>query len=259
MTEDKSGRYSCTASLPHERRSIVRTVVRVRPEIILSRGLALTASEGEDVLMDCNLVPGVDAKRMWQFNGTFNFDYGARRSSKNQGSLMILHRARPSDSGNYTCIAIKAGQQDVIEYSVKINRKLSAEKCDHVQDMPASISGLYRLDNDTVGVTWVLPEDVNISCFDHVALVWWTNSSEGRFQELKLGLEAKIAELPDVEDSLTYYVQVNLVAPFNVLVYGRTRKFVIGDLSIGLPPDQLDSLFGSSSGVHKYYNLFFLL
>ena len=123
MSEDQSGIYSCTATLPNERRSIIQTRVRVKPDIILSQGKSLTANEGKDVLLECLLVKGIQAKRVWQFNG--EYEYGDRTRTRNQGGLLMIKQANPSDSGNYTCVALKKGTSErlaEIEYNLEVKR-----------------------------------------------------------------------------------------------------------------------------------------
>ncbi len=264
MTEAKSGVYSCTASLPNRRRQIVQTVVRLKPDIILSQGIEVAASEGEDVFIECILVPGIEAKRLWQYNGDF-FDYGPRRSKKNQGGLLMINRVRPEDAGNYSCIAINNsnGKEDVIVYEVRVRPASSTggghgqggpdgvdpEGCRDLRrlERPVGISGLYRVDNITASVKWRLPEDVNKTCYSHVAIVYWTNASEGHFWEEEVDLDEAEVELTGLDPGLAYYVQVNLVAPFNILVYGSTKKFVLDDLTAE-PEDEsgLDSFLRST-------------
>ena len=93
MSEDQSGIYSCTATLPNERRSFISAVVRVKPDIILSQGKIISVSEGQDVLLECLLVKGVQAKRVWQFNG--EYEYGDRTRTRNQGGLLMIQKALP--------------------------------------------------------------------------------------------------------------------------------------------------------------------
>ena len=55
MTEEQSGIYSCSAILPNERRTVIQTRVRLKPDIILSQGKAIASTEGKDVLLECLL------------------------------------------------------------------------------------------------------------------------------------------------------------------------------------------------------------
>ena len=50
---------------------------------------------------------------------------------------------------------------------------------------------------------------------------------------MELPLDQVHMQLSGLEDDLTYYIQVNLVAPQNVLVYGHTLKFNLPDLPFG--------------------------
>jgi hypothetical protein len=55
MSEEQSGIYSCSAILPNERRTVIQTRVRLKPDIILSQGKAIASTEGKDVLLECLL------------------------------------------------------------------------------------------------------------------------------------------------------------------------------------------------------------
>ena len=55
MTEEQSGIYSCSAILPNQRRTVIQTRVRLKPDIILSQGKAIASTEGKDVLLECLL------------------------------------------------------------------------------------------------------------------------------------------------------------------------------------------------------------
>lgn len=244
MSEEQSGAYSCSASLPNGRRSFVQTNVRLRPEIILSQGKALTFKEGDDIYLECLLVRGVQAKRVWQFNG--EYEYGDRTSYQNQGGLLIIHKALPSDSGNYTCLAQKksSNEHDSIEYALQVestrehwtpgNTHVAA--CSKVKDQPVEELQAFKLDNKTVGITWNLPPSYNQSCYEYLALTWWSNATDSSFSEMKLQLEQTKVKLSGLSPNLTYFVQVNLIAPLNLQVYGHTLKFNLPSLSFGQFP-----------------------
>ena len=104
MSEEKGGDYTCTASLPHSRISFVQTKVRLKPEIILSVGGPVSVQEDSDVFLECVFVKGVEGKRIWQYNGDYFYEVGDRTSYENHGGLLVIKRAVPNDSGNYSCI-----------------------------------------------------------------------------------------------------------------------------------------------------------
>ena len=68
MSEAQSGAYSCTASLENGRRSFVQTNVRLKPDIILSQSQKIVKRQNENISLECLLVPGVQAKRVWQYS-----------------------------------------------------------------------------------------------------------------------------------------------------------------------------------------------
>ena len=256
MSEAQSGAYRCTASLENGRRSFVQTTVRLKPDIILSQSQRIVAEENDDVFLECLLVPGVQAKRVWQFNG--EYEYGRRSSYENQGGLLKIHQVLPSDSGNYTCLAHKKDtlEQDTIQYELLVQPSgldPDVKACIAiVKDQSVANLKVFKTDNDTIGITWDLPDLFNKSCYEHIgnkfvnfisllsknyvtfsALTWWTNATESSFSEMQLPLDQVHMQLSGIEDDLTYFIQVNLVAPLNVLVYGHTLKFNLLDLPFG--------------------------
>ena len=244
MSEDKSGIYSCSASLPNGRRTFVQTKVRIRPDIILSQGVPVTANEGEDVYLECLLVRGVQAKRMWEFNG--EYEYGDRTKYENQGGLLIIQKAIPSDSGNYSCLATKKSstERDSIEYQLKVipSREHwtpgeTHVSCSNVRDKPVEDLNAFKIGNESVGIMWTLPEHYNQSCYEHISLTWWTNATDSSYSDMQLPLDQTQVKLSGLESELTYYVQVNLVAPLNVLAYGHTLKFSLRNLKEGSFPE----------------------
>jgi len=191
------------------------------PDIILSQGKSISANEGKDVLLECLLVKGVQAKRVWQFNG--EYEYGERTRTRNQGGLLMIQQANPSDSGNYTCVALKKGTSErlaEIEYNLNIKKSNREHwtpgearvSCSKVKDQPVASLNAFKIDNATVGITWTLPEFFNRSCYEHISLLWWTNLTDSSYEEKHLTLEKTQVTLAGLEEDLTYYVQVNLIA-----------------------------------------------
>jgi len=171
MSEAQSGAYSCTASLENGRRSFVQTTVRLKPDIILSQSQRIVAEENDDVFLECLLVPGVQAKRVWQFNG--EYEYGRRSSYENQGGLLKIHQVLPSDSGNYTCLAHKKDtlEQDTIQYVLLVQPSIGLEpdvKACRVKDQSVANLKVFKTDNATIGIQWDLPDLFNKSCYEHI-------------------------------------------------------------------------------------------
>ena len=66
------------------------------------------------------------------------------------------------------------------------------------------------------------------SCFASVILAWWTNETHSQFHEQRLPIEGSVSTvLEDLEEGVSYYLQVNLFALPDVTVYGDTRSFVM--------------------------------
>jgi len=99
----------------------------------------------------------------------------------------------------------------------------------------------FKIDNATVGITWKLPKYFNQSCYSHIVLNWWTALSNSSYEEKHLELDKTQISLSGLDQDLTYYVQVNLIAPLNVQVYGHTLRFNLAELEYGSFPPKLES------------------
>ena len=207
-----------------------------------------------------SLVKGIHAKRVWQYNG--EYEYGDRTRTRNQGGLLMIRQADSSDSGNYTCVALKQGTSErLAEIEYKLNIKSNREhwtpgeprvSCSKVKDQPVASLNAFKIDNATVGITWRLPDYFNQSCYDHISLLWWTNLSDSSYEEKHLALEKTQVSLAGLEDELTYYVQVNLIAPLNVQVYGHTLTFNLAELDYGtFPTIESDSKNNADSATYS--------
>ena len=214
--------------------------------------------EGSDAALSCLVVPGLEAKRLWRFNGDF-FAHDARRDLKKRGERLEIRGSKLSDSGNYSCVAIAAdGERDTVHFDLRViprpitlqttpktsqGENLTLAEC---SSQPLTILNIYRLDNSTVQVQWT-DSGLDRSCFSSVSLVWWTNVSEAstgtsEYSEKSVSFSEKKVSIGIVASQDTpieiHYVQANLIGPLNVQVYGETRSFVVSDLN---PPPELSS------------------
>lgn len=164
------------------------------------------------------------AKRLWKFEDEVVIP-GARIEVSNRGSLLTIESISASQSGRYSCIAIANFGEDTIEYSVKVHPKRRAPvTCDVTSAVV--ISDIEPIDNTTVRVSWDSPH-VNLSCYKSLVLAWWTNESDSAFRQVRLPLTASSGVIDSLDgDGVGYYVQVNLIGPLNVVIYGETRSFV---------------------------------
>eukprot|EP00094_Tigriopus_californicus_P008856 TCALIF_08537-PA protein Name:"Similar to Hmcn2 Hemicentin-2 (Mus musculus)" AED:0.16 eAED:0.19 QI:0/-1/0/1/-1/1/1/0/1771 len=229
VDEEHTGVYSCHIETVQGHKRVLQTLVKLKPNILLSEGGPVDLKEGQDMNLKCKTIPGLDAKVLWKYEDQF-FIQGGSRDIRKKGSLLTVSKVEPSDSGTYSCVAIATFGQDTIDYQVRINpipQEVSAS-CDpsHI----AKISDITTMDNVTVLVQWNLPS-VNRSCYKHQKFSWWTNQSLSEFKEEVLPVEASQFQLTNLRPDVGYYVQVNLVAPFNQQSFGETRSFVVEPVS----------------------------
>ena len=224
--------------------------------------------EGTDAALTCHVIPGLEAKRLWRFNGDF-FAQDARRDIKKRGERLEIRGSRLSDSGNYSCVAIAPdGERDTVHFDLRViprpitmlttpasanssgDQNLTFVEC---SSQPLTVASIYRLDNATVQVTWS-DNGLDRHCYSSVSLVWWTNVSEAstgtsEYSEKSVSLSDKkvligVSALPE-QTLEVYYVQANLVGPLNVQVYGETRSFVAAELTG--PPEVSSGLSDAGS------------
>ena len=106
-----------------------------------------------------------------------------------------------SDSGNYTCLAQKKGtnEQDIIEYKLSIKSTDRQHwtpgeprvSCSKVKDQSIAHLKAFKIDNATVGIFWNVPKYFNMSCYQNISLLWWTNLSDSSYEEKHLPLEQR--------------------------------------------------------------------
>lgn len=155
--------------------------MRLRPVIIMSVGGIVNVIEGTDKSLECLILPGSEAKRLWRFNGEF-FAHDARRDLKRRGERLEIRGVKPSDSGNYTCVAVQSNDRDSVSYDLRVTPKYtsSATKENGLSDcspLPPSIVEIYRQDNSTLQILWT-DHGLDRSCYTSAVLAWWNNTTD---------------------------------------------------------------------------------
>ncbi|QQP49462.1 Hemicentin1like, partial [Caligus rogercresseyi] len=76
------GEYSCVISLENGRSRTLNRHLRIKPEIIMSRNNThVEVLEGKNLTLECNVLPGIGAKRLWKHNENIIIPGGNREVS----------------------------------------------------------------------------------------------------------------------------------------------------------------------------------
>ena len=150
MTEKEEGDYSCKIRLVKGEREerTIRTKVVIMPDIVLTKSKNIVMDEGGNFSLKCDVLPGVDAKRMWYQNGEIvHPSPEAGVDITDYSSTLVVTHSKVSNSGTWTCVATTSwGDRDTIDHTVEIKQsKLSCS--DMSPPVIQSITGRLRLIN----------------------------------------------------------------------------------------------------------------
>ncbi|CAB4069469.1 HMCN [Lepeophtheirus salmonis] len=170
VNQENIGEYSCIISLNNGRSRAIKRHLRIKPEII----------------MKCNVLPGIGAKRLWKHNENIIIPGGNREVSNRGGLLTIEDIRQDEDSGKYVCIAIADFGKDTIEYTVHVDPIPVSKKevsCTESHSNPIFLFDVIRTGNESVLIRWEFPDLFNTSCYEALFLTWWTDEKDSPFSE----------------------------------------------------------------------------
>merc|ERR1719361_1995569 len=223
MTEDMAGHYSCEINISGGESKIINTEIAIMPDIVLTESKTLTIEEGSNFTLKCDVLPGVNAKRMWKKDGKLVFPSSeAGVDIREYGRTVVVSRARLEDSGLWSCVAT-VGQwgRDSLDYRVTVTE--SVLSCSDLA--PPSIHSVTPTSNSTVKIRWTVNK-FNQSCYESFKIFWWTNETNSEYKRKNAALEDREKIIDGLKPHTAYFFQVNLVrdSRHNAIEYGKTKS-----------------------------------
>ena len=228
-----TGTYSCYIDLG-QRNKTLQTEVKTKTKLILTDEGYTTAMEGDSVTFACNkLWKSHDVKRLWKYNEKYLDDSTKRNISKENWKFLELNDLQLSDSGKYSCIAsLGDGKRHTITFTLEVVPKPKILKgCETgINEVWVSrVEHEGEVQNESVLVSWNIPENLNRSCYQEILVRWWTNDSD-KYYDVSYDLGANNAVIENLRSDSGYYVQIVLLTPQRFEVPGHTRSFVLSEL-----------------------------
>ena len=105
MTEAMEGDYSCKINIMKDNKSkeerIISTKVIIMADIVLTKSDTISIDEGGNFTLKCDVLPGVNAKRMWYQNGEIvHPSPEAGVDIIDYSSTLVVSQAQVGNSGN---------------------------------------------------------------------------------------------------------------------------------------------------------------
>ena len=154
MMEEREGEYSCQVTIVESGESrVLHTSVRIIPDIVTTESQRVEVREGEEFQLHCDVMPGINAKRMWMKDGAMvAFESEGRLHFEDNGGTVAVRRAKLGDQGVWACVATVAWGKDEIEYRVDVRQRASGLACSR-RETP-EIASIQSLSNTSVILDW---------------------------------------------------------------------------------------------------------
>jgi len=238
MAEHLEGDYSCIVKIIGGEQRVQETKVGIIPDIVMTKSTKLEVKEGQNFSLKCDVLPGVNAKRMWKKDGELVFpESESGIDIVDHGSTLIVKAAKVSDNAMWSCHASTSWGFDTIEYTVRVTQiRKSRPACSELQ--PPVIEKIKSLSNTSVLLDWDV-SNFNASCYEEFRIFWWTNETNSSYYEQIVELKHRKATIGRLKPEMAYYFQVNLVrdSRLNVYHYGQTKTHWMAYIS----PEELPS------------------
>jgi len=224
LAEHLEGDYSCTVKIIGGEKRVQETKVGIIPDIVMTKSTKIEIKEGQNFTLKCDVLPGVNAKRMWKKDGELVFpESESGIDIVEYGGTLLVKAAKVMDNGVWSCHASTSWGRDTIEYAVKVIQiRQSRQACSELQ--PPVIEQIKSLSNTSVLLDWDV-SNFNASCYEEFRIFWWTNETNSSYYEQMVELKHRKATIGRLKPRMAYYFQVNLVrdSRLNVYHYGQTK------------------------------------
>eukprot|EP00092_Neocalanus_flemingeri_P006891 GFUD01007439.1.p1 GENE.GFUD01007439.1~~GFUD01007439.1.p1 ORF type:complete len:1699 (-),score=403.24 GFUD01007439.1:397-5493(-) len=224
LAEHLEGDYSCSVQIIGGEQRVQKTKVRIIPDIVMTKSTQMEIKEGHNFTLKCDVLPGVNAKRMWKKDGELVFpESESGVDIVEQGGTLSVRSAKVSDNGVWSCVASTSWGRDTIEYTVKVKQiRQSRLACSELE--PPVIQRIKSLSNTSVLLDWEVYH-FNASCYEEFKIFWWTNQTNSFYYEQTVELKHRKATIGRLKPEMAYYFQVNLVrdSRLNIYHYGHTK------------------------------------
>jgi len=238
LAEHLEGDYSCIVQIIGGEQRVGMTKVRIIPDIVMTKSTQMEIKEGQNFTLKCDVLPGVNAKRMWKKDGELVFpESESGVDILEQGGTLSVKSAKVSDNGIWSCVASTSWGRDTIEYAIRVMQiRQSRRACSELQ--PPVIETIKSLSNTSVLLDWEV-SNFNASCYEEFRIFWWTNETNSSYYEQIVELKHRKATIGRLKPYMAYYFQVNLVrdSRLNVFHYGQTKTHWMAYIS----PEELPS------------------
>lgn len=238
LAEHLEGDYSCIVRIIGGEQRVQETKVGIIPDIVMTKSTKMEIKEGQNFTLKCDVLPGVNAKRMWKKDGELVFpESESGIDIVEYGGTLLVKAAKVRDNGVWSCHASTSWGRDTIEYAVKVIQiRQSRQACSELQ--PPVIEQIKSLSNTSVLLDWDV-SNFNASCYEEFRIFWWTNETNSSYYEQIVELKHRKATIGRLKPRMAYYFQVNLVrdSRLNVYHYGQTKTHWMAYIS----PEELPS------------------
>lgn len=182
---------------------------------------------------------------MWNKDGQLVIpETGSGLDIRDQGGVLTVAEARPDHSGEWKCIASTAWGQDTIIYWLSVMSRTRLQQSCTDRAVPV-IHNIEPVSNSSVKLEWSM-ENFNSSCFHQFIIFWWSQLPDSNFYNQTVELTDSEAIVNNLEPSVAYYFQVNLVRDKQLkdYVYGETKSHVMQYIAAALeePATESDSM-----------------